>query len=468
MQDNLPQIDTTGIEELKKIKDEQDVIQNRLEKMESMHGKVSEAVFAKVRSDYKSRQDELAAEAAPLKAAIREEYQKLKQGLGELQTKKDAVSLQKEELSFRFELGEFDEDHFNDQSRELDEQITGYDVDLDELQELKATFVSVFDSEEDLEAGEPEPEPEPEFEPESEPELEPEFEPELEPELEPEPEPEPQPEPEPELDYADDYESEPEPLTPAPVAADVDPDDLIEDDDQLDPFEPENDETMLLPKADMPDPITPPPPSEPPAFDDETPFNEALLEESTDFSGSLDVDPIDPPPPPAPQPPAPPEPPMMPPPMTTTPDPIMPPAPPIAPMGPPPISPPPMPPQPQSTVMLDKDIVEPEEKSDDVEGTMLISNPKITALNNAIEGQVVILGMGTTSIGRSPDNDIHLTEDRVSRKHAQIAFGPGGYALYDLNSENGSYVNGNRIREHFLSDGDIIMIGTYKFLYRDH
>lgn len=127
-----------------------------------------------------------------------------------------------------------------------------------------------------------------------------------------------------------------------------------------------------------------------------------------------------------------------------------------------------MPPQPQSTVMLDKDIVEPEEKSDDVEGTMLISNPKITALNNAIENQVVILGMGTTSIGRSPDNDIHLTEDRVSRKHAQIAFGPGGYALYDLNSENGSYVNGNRIREHFLSDGDIIMIGTYKFLYRDH
>ena len=106
----------------------------------------------------------------------------------------------------------------------------------------------------------------------------------------------------------------------------------------------------------------------------------------------------------------------------------------------------------------------PEEEGD---GTMIITNPKITVMVDGKPGQVYALGMGTTSIGRSPDNDIHIPEERVSRKHAQIAFGPGGYAIYDLNSENGTYVNGNRIREHFLMDGDLVLIGTTQFLYSE-
>lgn len=140
-----------------------------------------------------------------------------------------------------------------------------------------------------------------------------------------------------------------------------------------------------------------------------------------------------------------------------------------APMGFPgqPPMPPPIPSE-QATMKLDKSAFnwnDPPE--DDADGTMIISNPKITVMVDGKPGQVYALGMGTTSLGRSPDNDIHVPEERVSRKHAQIAFGPGGYAIYDLNSENGTYVNGNRIREHFLVDGDMLLIGTTQFLYSE-
>ena len=70
-----------------------------------------------------------------------------------------------------------------------------------------------------------------------------------------------------------------------------------------------------------------------------------------------------------------------------------------------------------------------------------------------------------TSLGRSPSNDVVLKETKVSRQHAAINFRDGYYVLVDLKSSNGVFVNGKRIDEMALKDGDEVEIGSFKFQF---
>lgn len=68
-------------------------------------------------------------------------------------------------------------------------------------------------------------------------------------------------------------------------------------------------------------------------------------------------------------------------------------------------------------------------------------------------------------IGRN--GDLWLADARVSRKHARIYRGPHGFVLEDLNSSNGTYLNGERLSGHRpLSDGDRIRIGPFEMEVR--
>ncbi len=68
-------------------------------------------------------------------------------------------------------------------------------------------------------------------------------------------------------------------------------------------------------------------------------------------------------------------------------------------------------------------------------------------------------------IGRTPDCDIVVAEALVSRKHAELSWGKGGFALRDLDSANGTRVNGKRIIEARLRPGDRIEIGSRTFSF---
>ncbi len=73
-------------------------------------------------------------------------------------------------------------------------------------------------------------------------------------------------------------------------------------------------------------------------------------------------------------------------------------------------------------------------------------------------------------IGRSADVELTIDDVAVSRKHASIESGRDGFALIDLDSTNGIFVNGVRVKHHLLRDGDRVQVGTttiLKFCYQD-
>ncbi len=72
------------------------------------------------------------------------------------------------------------------------------------------------------------------------------------------------------------------------------------------------------------------------------------------------------------------------------------------------------------------------------------------------------------TIGRLESNDISIKDSGVSRVHAEIRADENGFFLKDLGSTNGTLLNGKRIIESELEDGDVIVVGatTIKFLGR--
>jgi len=70
------------------------------------------------------------------------------------------------------------------------------------------------------------------------------------------------------------------------------------------------------------------------------------------------------------------------------------------------------------------------------------------------------------SIGRHPDNDISLNDKAVSGRHAVIITILRDSFLEDLNSTNGTQVNGKQIAKHPLSNGDTVSIGRNTLKYQ--
>jgi hypothetical protein len=71
-----------------------------------------------------------------------------------------------------------------------------------------------------------------------------------------------------------------------------------------------------------------------------------------------------------------------------------------------------------------------------------------------------------TTIGRTPDNQIVIPSREVSRKHAEIVLGQAGYLLRDLGSPNGTFVNGQKVGEHKLQEGDRITLAGVTFVFK--
>ncbi|MDI6891661.1 MAG: DUF3662 and FHA domain-containing protein [Actinomycetota bacterium] len=71
-----------------------------------------------------------------------------------------------------------------------------------------------------------------------------------------------------------------------------------------------------------------------------------------------------------------------------------------------------------------------------------------------------------TSIGRSESNDIVLPDFKVSRRHALIVQMGSDFIVRDMGSTNGTFVNGKRVEEKSLKNGDTVGLGTTNLEFR--
>ncbi len=68
-------------------------------------------------------------------------------------------------------------------------------------------------------------------------------------------------------------------------------------------------------------------------------------------------------------------------------------------------------------------------------------------------------------VGRDASNNIQLHDTEVSRHHAEIRCLDNAFAILDLNSSNGTYVNGQRIKQCALNSGDQLQMGSTLMLF---
>ena len=79
--------------------------------------------------------------------------------------------------------------------------------------------------------------------------------------------------------------------------------------------------------------------------------------------------------------------------------------------------------------------------------------------------RAVSLERPITSIGRKSDNHIPIKDQHVSRYHAQIRNIKGSFVLMDLESTVGTSVNGKKVKQAFLKEGDVISVGGIPLIF---
>ena len=363
MREELGQIDLSPIADLVRIKGEEVILAERLASMESRKEKVTALVYRRVRADYETRKAALEAESRPLKEKARREYAKLKVLLDEAEHAVEEASLEKEELEFRRELGEFPDNQFRERQAALERKLAEREAELEAVVEAKAKFVAAFHTESELEGAEAPVAPPP-------------------------------------------APMEPRPAPVAPRSARAAP-------------------PAVAPGH--PEPLYVPPPA-------------AALGRA---------EPLYVPPPP----------------------------PPTEAMRWEPVSPPPIEATPIELPPIEATVLEPGAgrpgvpPSDGVTSeapgpTVVLTIPRLVVIENGKPGKEHVLKTGITTLGRSPKTDIQVLFSEVSRKHAEVVWEADGFVILDLDSENGVFVNGERVKKHALKDGDTIQIGPQKFVFR--
>jgi Nif-specific regulatory protein len=86
-------------------------------------------------------------------------------------------------------------------------------------------------------------------------------------------------------------------------------------------------------------------------------------------------------------------------------------------------------------------------------------------LSGPLKDSTIPLPEGEITIGREASNGIAVTDPSVSRKHCRLSCQDGRYRVQDLDSRNGTLVNGTGVEEQWLRHGDAIAAGDSSFLF---
>ncbi len=92
---------------------------------------------------------------------------------------------------------------------------------------------------------------------------------------------------------------------------------------------------------------------------------------------------------------------------------------------------------------------------------------KLIISKNGREVNQIHLERTVVNIGRKQVNDLHLDDLSVSGTHAKILTVGNDSFIEDLNSTNGTFLNGNRITKSALTNNDVVKIGEYELRYQN-
>src|SRR3954470_17659697 len=100
-------------------------------------------------------------------------------------------------------------------------------------------------------------------------------------------------------------------------------------------------------------------------------------------------------------------------------------------------------------------------------GMFMLAGEVLAAASGGVVGSLVLpdgrripVGDDPVTVGRLADCDIPLNDKNVSRRHAEIRRNDDAIVVVDLDSMNGTRVNGGGVKQRILSDGDQITVGT--------
>ena len=93
--------------------------------------------------------------------------------------------------------------------------------------------------------------------------------------------------------------------------------------------------------------------------------------------------------------------------------------------------------------------------------------PKLIVSIDGVVIKEVALTKERTTLGRRPYNDIVIDNLAVSGEHAVLLMNGAEVFIEDLNSTNGTYVNGKSVKKQPLNHEDVVEIGKYRILYLD-
>lgn len=91
--------------------------------------------------------------------------------------------------------------------------------------------------------------------------------------------------------------------------------------------------------------------------------------------------------------------------------------------------------------------------------------PSLFVIQGRDQGTRFRLDGSTVTLGRGTSNAVQLHDTEVSREHAEFSRRGDSYFIRDLDSSNGTYVNGKPIKEHELASGDQLQLGRTLLLY---
>jgi pSer/pThr/pTyr-binding forkhead associated (FHA) protein len=80
-------------------------------------------------------------------------------------------------------------------------------------------------------------------------------------------------------------------------------------------------------------------------------------------------------------------------------------------------------------------------------------------------GSRYLLDTDLSTVGRHPESDIFLDDITVSRRHVEFRRSEDAFRVHDVGSLNGTYLNGDRVDDAALQNGDEVRIGKFRLIF---